>query len=529
MKKLAFLLALVVFAAVAFGVAYTDVPEDHWAYDAVMKATSAGLLQGFPDGTYRGNDAVTRYQLAMAIAKLLDYSESGDAKLQELVFALTKKVAGLSLEISDVKKSVIDIMAEFRALEVKVESIDLDNVEQKVWELREDVYGELNAIKEALDAYDGGIEALNGKVTDLEVTTKLLGQSLAKFKADFAAYKEKIDAIEGKMVTSDQLDEKLSLLYTKILKLSTQFKELDAIKEEFANYVTVKDYETTVAIVNKLTRDVFKLFRTKADAADLKAYDERIAALEGSLESTTGELKESIGVLYDQVDSNINSIMDLEKKMSDVEGKLSIFAESADVEALKGRVTDLEITTKMLSSSIVKLNETISNLDFVTPDQLATKMEFLYKKIGVTESKLAKKIDDLDAGVALLNDDMEIAFDQIDANVFDIMALEEKVAAIENDLEENYVKLDDYNVIVNITNKLSRDVYKLTKSKADADDVKALKNEVETLKTDTTASIEAVKAEINEKVSKFQTSTNLATILSFVALAVGTVAIILGQ
>ena len=219
--------------------------------------------------------------------------------------------------------------------------------------------------------------------------------------------------------------------------------------------------------------------------------------------------------------------MSLEKKLSEVEGKLSTFAEAGDVEALKGRVTDLEVTSKMLSSSVVKLNDTIANLNFVTPDQLSEKMGFLYKKIGMTEDKLSKKIGNLDAGVASLNEDMNVAFDQIDANVFDIMALESKLADLEKNIEETYVKIDDYNVLVNITNKLSRDVYKLTRSKADAEDVKTLKEDVETLKTDTNASIEAVKTDVDNKVDKFQRSTNLATILSFVALAVGTIALIL--
>ena len=487
MKKLAFLLALVVFAAVAFGVAYTDVSEDHWAYDAVMKATSAGLLQGFPDGTYRGDEAVTRYQLAEAVAKLLDYSESSDAKLQELVFALTKKVASLSLEISDVKKGVIDIMAEFRNLEGKVADIDLDSVEQKVWELREDVYGELNSVKEALDAYDAQFEALNGKTTDLEVTTKLLGQSLAKFKDDFAAYKGRVDAIENKMVTSEQLDQKLSLLYTKILKLSSQLKEIDAIKEEFANYVTVKDYETTVAIVNKLTRDVFKLYRNKADAAALKAYDDKIAALEGTLESTTADLEDSINVVYDQVDANINSIMSLEKKLSEVEGKLSTFAEAGDVEALKGRVTDLEVTSKMLSSSVVKLNDTIANLNFVTPDQLSEKMGFLYKKINIVEEGLSERVEGLEDGLLQRDEYVNLALEQLDG---EIVAVQEKAETLN-------------------------------------DKVETLNKELDTQKAETAASIDELNTNLTTKVDKFQRSTNLATILSFVALAVGTVALIL--
>ena len=122
---------------------------------------------------------------------------------------------------------------------------------------------------------------------------------------------------------------------------------------------------------------------------------------------------------------------------------------------------------------------------------------------------------------------MNVAFDQIDANVFDIMALESKFADLEKNIEETYVKIDDYNVLVNITNKLSRDVYKLTKSKADKDDVKKLSEDIESFKSETTTSIENLNANLTAKLDKFQKSTNIAVILSFVALAVGTIALIL--
>ncbi len=124
MKKLSILaLVVVTFASLVLGVEYSDLSEYHWAYDSVIKTTAGGLFIGFPDGTFRGSEDVTRYQLAMTLARFMDYSDAGDAKLQEVVFSLTKKVAGLSLEISDNKKNLVDLTAELRALEATVASL----------------------------------------------------------------------------------------------------------------------------------------------------------------------------------------------------------------------------------------------------------------------------------------------------------------------------------------------------------------------------------------------------------------------
>jgi hypothetical protein len=49
-----------------------DVPFDHWAYDAMQKLVDAGIIIGYPDETVRGDRAMTRYEFAMAIARLMD-------------------------------------------------------------------------------------------------------------------------------------------------------------------------------------------------------------------------------------------------------------------------------------------------------------------------------------------------------------------------------------------------------------------------------------------------------------------------
>ncbi len=48
------------------------VPFEHWAYDAVQQLVDAGIIIGYPDGTFMGDRAMTRYEFAMAISRLLD-------------------------------------------------------------------------------------------------------------------------------------------------------------------------------------------------------------------------------------------------------------------------------------------------------------------------------------------------------------------------------------------------------------------------------------------------------------------------
>lgn len=51
---------------------FEDVPPDHWAYQAVKRLVDAGLLDGYVGDGFRGDQVVTRYELAMIVSKLLD-------------------------------------------------------------------------------------------------------------------------------------------------------------------------------------------------------------------------------------------------------------------------------------------------------------------------------------------------------------------------------------------------------------------------------------------------------------------------
>ena len=71
------LLALVLAGAIAYAQQpFSDVPRDHWAYNAVNRLAEQGILEGYPNGTFKGKNTLTRYEFAMAIARMMDRVEA---------------------------------------------------------------------------------------------------------------------------------------------------------------------------------------------------------------------------------------------------------------------------------------------------------------------------------------------------------------------------------------------------------------------------------------------------------------------
>ena len=48
---------------------FSDVPRDHWAYDAVTQLAADGVVEGYGDGMYRGDRNITRYEMAQMVGK----------------------------------------------------------------------------------------------------------------------------------------------------------------------------------------------------------------------------------------------------------------------------------------------------------------------------------------------------------------------------------------------------------------------------------------------------------------------------
>jgi hypothetical protein len=69
-------------AAPALANGFDDVPEDHWAYDALDYLQEAGLVEGYPDGTFKGDRSFTRYEMAMVIARVFTKMQDFQASIE---------------------------------------------------------------------------------------------------------------------------------------------------------------------------------------------------------------------------------------------------------------------------------------------------------------------------------------------------------------------------------------------------------------------------------------------------------------
>jgi uncharacterized coiled-coil protein SlyX len=80
-KQMLLLVALLMLATIVPASAQVpaDVPADHWAVQAIGDLYSRGIFVGYPDDTFRGDRAVTRYELAVVLSRLLEsLPESAD-------------------------------------------------------------------------------------------------------------------------------------------------------------------------------------------------------------------------------------------------------------------------------------------------------------------------------------------------------------------------------------------------------------------------------------------------------------------
>ncbi len=93
MKKRLLLALIVMLTLVVTGTTYAatyaDLPKDHWAYDSVTKLAKAGLIDGYGDGTFRGDKTITRYEFAIIIDKVMGKYESADEANKKLIDELS--------------------------------------------------------------------------------------------------------------------------------------------------------------------------------------------------------------------------------------------------------------------------------------------------------------------------------------------------------------------------------------------------------------------------------------------------------
>ena len=86
---------------------FSDVPADHWAYDAVSQLAADGVITGYGDSTFQGNRNITRYEMAQMIAKAMakkDVSAADKAMIDKLAAEFSDELNNLGVRVSNLEK-----------------------------------------------------------------------------------------------------------------------------------------------------------------------------------------------------------------------------------------------------------------------------------------------------------------------------------------------------------------------------------------------------------------------------------------
>jgi len=96
-------------AATTFAAAnpFSDVSADHWAYDAITQLAADGVIEGYGDGTYRGDRNITRYEMAQMVAKAMartDVSAADKALIDKLAAEFSEELNNLGVRVANLEK-----------------------------------------------------------------------------------------------------------------------------------------------------------------------------------------------------------------------------------------------------------------------------------------------------------------------------------------------------------------------------------------------------------------------------------------
>ena len=116
MKKI---LAMAAAAALSLGASamaanpFADVSASDWAYQAVADLSDQGIVEGYPDGTFKGQTNITRYEMAQIIARLMakedQYNAEQRATIDKLAGEYADELDTLGVRVSNLEKKVGNI------------------------------------------------------------------------------------------------------------------------------------------------------------------------------------------------------------------------------------------------------------------------------------------------------------------------------------------------------------------------------------------------------------------------------------
>ncbi len=403
-------------------VRFQDVPAGHWAQEAVDYVTAKGLITGFPDGTFKGQQTLSRYQAALIFYRLLQsgainsVDANGQAIINKGIEDVRAELNGLKTQLGTLETTNTNqdgrlgtLEEQLKALSAQPTATGSTDLEPRVKSL-EDLLATLNTKLESQQAAGTVDPALQAKVSDLEAQLKVLRDDLkaaapdAQQSARIAALEADIASLKSQTAGAEPSPEqaaKLAELETSLSEIQDQVSGLD--NTELADRVTALEDQLKAVAAPVAAEDL------SPQVADL---EDRIAALESQLESqptpaspdqTTEitQLQSDLKTLQDQVKGIASAnpataaAADQGARLGTLETQLSDLG--ARVDAIKPAGTDPALT-EQIKAQDSKLADLQAKVDAMKP---GTADPALLEQIKAQDSKLAElqvKVDAIKPG-----------------------------------------------------------------------------------------------------------------------------------
>ena len=335
MRKLVIALTLIMVLAAApvLEAEVTDLEEDHWAYEAVAELVDAGIIEGYPDGEYRGGETMTRYEMAVIIDRTLS---DLTYEMEEIEADIETAGEGLTAEQIDQMEFIIE-----SALAEAYPEAPEELTEQQAEEVTAIVANLVDEFEDELAELDAEIAALDQSIA---TETDYLQASMDEINANLKEIEGRMDELEqdeneyeGRMVM--ELDTIHNRLSPETVSVGTDyqltFEHAHRLTDGFDFYVEWSPDDTTVhpdvegdvlrinvdEEVHGLSGMHFSVMRDDIASYGGHTFD---YLRRGHLETTldvTDELDVMLGTDLDYVfDNSTDSLLDESGKM----GRLSL-------------------------------------------------------------------------------------------------------------------------------------------------------------------------------------------------------------
>lgn len=277
--------------------ALTDVPAGHWAKDAVDRLVGEGIILGFPDGTFRGTQNLTRYEAAMIISRLLDQIGTGKVSVSDLDDAT----------LTSVRNAINELSAELAALDVRVSDLENSAVS------RED-FARLEGRVDAIAATDSGktaeqLAAINEMATLLNQDVLELQDRVTTIDGELASFDERLGLVEDQVAENttdiDAQGIRIGNLENGRVKLTLGLEggygRLDRVAGN-------RDFDVDRVTENTFAQEQYTAQNDDSDTANSRVRGEDTKSFDNGLDRSIADI--TVGVKATNIDAGNNIVVE---------------------------------------------------------------------------------------------------------------------------------------------------------------------------------------------------------------------------